>query len=46
MLDAADATQSDVKYMTVMMLQFAKNLTQENWTGVKRILRYLFERNH
>ena len=26
---------------TVMMAQFAKNPSQENWPGVKRILRYL-----
>jgi hypothetical protein len=23
------------------MIQFTKNLSQENWTGVKKILRYL-----
>ena len=41
LLDAVHATQPDIIYTTVMMVQFARNLSQENWTGVKKILRYL-----
>jgi hypothetical protein len=28
-------------YLTATMVQFAKDLSQENWTGVKKISRYL-----
>jgi hypothetical protein len=41
LLDAAHATQPDIIYSTVTMAQFTRNPLQENWTGVKRILRYL-----
>jgi len=41
LLDAAHATQPDILYTTLTMVQFAKNPSQENWTEVKRILRYL-----
>ena len=43
LLDAAHAMQPDIISMTVMMVQFTKNLFQEDWTGVKRYLRYLKE---
>lgn len=33
-------TCSDILYATVMMAQFAKNLLQENWPGIKRILKF------
>ena len=39
LLDTAPATQPDIIYMTVMMAQFTMNPSQENWTGVKKILR-------
>jgi hypothetical protein len=41
LLDAAHSTRPDIIYATATMVPFAKNLLQENWTGVKRILRYL-----
>jgi hypothetical protein len=41
LLYAAHATRPDILYATVTMAQFAKDPSQENWTGVKRILRYL-----
>jgi hypothetical protein len=40
LLDAAHATRPDILYAAVMMAQFAKNPSQEDWTGVKRYLRY------
>ena len=43
LLDAAHATWPNILYATVMMAQFAKNPSQEDWTGVKRYLRYLKE---
>ena len=44
LMDAAYATRPDILYATVMMGQFAKNPSQENWTGVKRF--EIFERNY
>ena len=41
LLYAAHATRPDILYATVTLAQFARNPSQENWTGVKRILRYL-----
>ena len=40
MLDSMHAMQPNILYTTVIMAQFANN-PQENWLGVKRILRYL-----
>ena len=41
LLYMAHMTQLNILYVTIMMEQFAKSPLQENWTGVKRILKYL-----
>ena len=41
LLDTAYITQPDTIYMTVMVAQSTTSPSQENWTGVKKILRYL-----
>ena len=41
LLDPTHVTRPDIIYATVMMAQFAKNPPQENWPGIKRILKYL-----
>ena len=43
--DAAHSMGPNITYVTVTMAQFAKNPSQENWTGVKRNIE-IFERNN
>ena len=44
LMDVAYATWPDILYATIMMAQFTKNPSQENWTGVKRF--EIFKRNY
>jgi hypothetical protein len=41
LLDAAHSTPPNILYVIVTIVQLTRNPSQENWTGVKRILRYL-----
>jgi hypothetical protein len=41
LLDAAHSTPLNILHVIATIAQLTKNPSQENWTGVKKILRYL-----